>query len=163
MGVKKKQKNRHTKKGHQKKTKKKMACVLEPHRRPGQAATAESMSVVACTLCTAPLAGRHSLTVQRASRMLEAVLDATQLTGADRALVERAFQPDPIPTENENREEELAVVREAIVAHTDAALEADVPEAAEALMCVLESTTGKRRGARQVPRFRVAARGAVRT
>ena len=69
-----------------------MACVLEPHRRPGQAATAESMSVVACTLCTAARAGRHSLTVQRASRMLEAVLDATQLTGADRVLVERAFR-----------------------------------------------------------------------
>ena len=73
-------KNRKT--ATQKKGTKKMACVLEPHRRPGPAATAESMSVVACTLCTAALAGRHSLTVQRASRMLEAVLDAPQLTGA---------------------------------------------------------------------------------
>jgi hypothetical protein len=39
---------------------------------------------------------------------------------------------------NGKREQELMLVREAIVANTDAALEADVPKAAEALLKVLE-------------------------
>ena len=75
--------------------------------------------------------------------------------------MKRAFQPsrkplDPVATLrgfaqglNGKREQELMIVREAIVACTDPALEADVPKAAEAMMCVLEfcelrdETTGR--------------------
>jgi hypothetical protein len=79
-----------------------------------------------------------------------AVLDGTQLTAAERGLVERAFQVAKVPMDpiatlrgfaaglNGKREQELMVIREAIVACTDPALEADVPSAAEAMMCVLE-------------------------
>jgi hypothetical protein len=93
--------------------------------------------------------------------MLDCVLASTELTEPERALVLRAFQPANAPLDpltvlrgfaqglNGKREQELMVIREAIVANTDPALEADVPSAAEALMCVLElfeykdETTGR--------------------
>ena len=111
-------------------------------------ATVESLSVIACALCTA--AGGHGLIVPLAERMLDNVLEATRLTEPERALVKRGFQQartslDPLATLrgfaaglNGKREQELMLVREAIVACTDPALEADVPNAAEALLSVLE-------------------------
>ena len=111
-------------------------------------ATVESLSVIACALCTA--AGGHAPFAAAAGLMLDNVLEATSLTEPERALVKRGFQPartslDPLATLrgfaaglNGKREQELMLVREAIVANTDPALEADVPAAAEAMMCVLE-------------------------
>jgi hypothetical protein len=125
----------------------------------GPWATVESLSVVACALCTA--AGGHAHMEAHARLMLGAVLDGTQLTGAERGLVERAFQVAKVPMDpiatlrgfaaglNGKREQELMLVREAIVACTDPTLEADVPRAAEAMLVVLEycerrdETTGR--------------------
>ena len=79
--------------------------------------------------------------------MLDGVLDATPLAEPERALVKRGFQQaktplDPVATLrgfaaglNGKREQELMLIREAIVACTDPALEADVPAAAESMMC----------------------------
>jgi hypothetical protein len=115
----------------------------------GPWAAVENLIVVACALCTA--AGGHSCLVTTASLMLAAVLDSTSsVTGAERGLVERAFQMarvtmDPLVTLrgfaeglNGKREQELMVIREAIVACTDASLEADVGKAADAMLEVLE-------------------------
>jgi hypothetical protein len=111
-------------------------------------ATVESLGVVACALCTA--AGGHDPLVVVAMLMLGSVLDSTSLTECEREMVRRGFQVAKVPMDalgtlrgfaaglNGKREQELMVVREAIVACTDQALEADVPNAAEAMMCVLE-------------------------
>ena len=118
-------------------------------------ATVESLLVVACALCTA--AGGHTLIAPLAKSMLAAVLDsAPSLTNDERGLVERAFQPakaplDPLATLrgfatglNGKREQELMLVREALVANTDPALEADVPKAAEAMLRALETLEYRR-------------------
>jgi hypothetical protein len=114
----------------------------------GEWATVESLSVIACALCTA--AGGFPGLADTARLMLDGLLEATQLTDAERALAKRAFQQaktplDPVATLrgfaaglNGKREQELMIVREAIVACTDPSLEADVPNAAESMMCVLE-------------------------
>jgi hypothetical protein len=96
-----------------------------------------------------------------AIRMLGAVLDATRLSEREREMVERGFQVAKGPMDalgtlrgfaaglNGKREQELMLVREAIVACTDPALEADVAKAAEAMLEVLEfqeyrdETTGR--------------------
>jgi hypothetical protein len=108
-------------------------------------ATVENLSAIACALCTA--AGGHT---EFARLMLDAVVETTPLTEGERGFVKRAFQIsrepiDPVATLrgfgaglNGKREQELMLVREAIVACTDPALEADVPKAAEALLGVLE-------------------------
>ena len=111
-------------------------------------ATVDNLSAIACALCTA--AGGHTGFTASAKLMLESVLGATTLTEPERGFVRRAFQIskeplDPVSTLrgfaaglNGKREQELMVIREAIVVCTDPALEADVPNAAEAMMCVLE-------------------------
>jgi hypothetical protein len=115
-----------------------------PH---GGWASAKSLCVIACALCTA--AARHAPLVDTAALMLDSVLSPS-LTAIERKTVKCAFQHaraplDPLATLrgfaaglNGKREQELMLVREAIVACTDPALEADVPNAAESLMCVLE-------------------------
>jgi hypothetical protein len=114
----------------------------------GPWASLESVSVVACALCTA--AGGHQVFRNAARLMLDGLLASTELTELERVLVTRAFQQANVPLDplailrgfaqglNGKREQELMVVREAIVANTDQALEADVPKAAEALLKVLE-------------------------
>jgi hypothetical protein len=114
----------------------------------GPWASLESVSVVACALCTA--AGGHEVFRNAARLMLDGLLASTELTELERVLVTRAFQQANVPLDplailrgfaqglNGKREQELMVIREAIVANTDSALEADVPKAAEALLLVLE-------------------------
>ena len=114
----------------------------------GPWASVESLSVVACALCTA--AGGHEVFRSAAKLMLDGVLASTDLTELECALVTRAFQQANAPLDplavlrgfaqglNGKREQELMVIREAIVANTDSALEADVPKAAEALLKVLQ-------------------------
>ena len=114
----------------------------------GPWACVESMSVIACALCTA--AGGHASLKVVAAEMLAAVLESTELTEPDLSWVNRAFQQANVPLDplsvlrgfalglNGKREQELMVIREAIVANTDPALEADVPKAAEAFLVVLE-------------------------
>ena len=114
----------------------------------GPWASVENLSVIACALCTA--AGGHGSITAVARQMLDGVLASTELTEPERALVTRAFQQANVPLDplavlrgfaqglNGKREQELMVIREAIVANTDPALEADVPKAAEALLKVLE-------------------------
>ena len=122
-------------------------------------ATVDNLGAIACALCTA--AGGHTSLASTARLMLDGVLDATTLTEPERGLVRRVFRMsneplDPVATLrgfaaglNGKREQELMLIREAIVACTDPALEADVPAAAEAMMCVLElfeykdETTGR--------------------
>ena len=111
-------------------------------------ATVDNLGAIACALCTA--AGGHTGFTTSARLMLDGVLDATTLTEPERGFVRRAFQMskeplDPIATLrgfaaglNGKREQELMLIREAIVAYTDPALEADVPKAAEALLEVLD-------------------------
>ena len=111
-------------------------------------ATVDNLGAIACALCTA--SGGHTHLSAHARLMLDGVLDATQLTEDERGLVRRAFRVsheplDPIATLrgfaaglNGKREQELMLIREAIVACTDTALEADVPKAAEALLEVLD-------------------------
>jgi hypothetical protein len=120
----------------------------------GPWATVENLSVVACALCTA--AGGYAAFCSGARLMLAAVLDGTQLTKTERSLVERAFQRANVPMDplatlrgfaaglNGKREQELMVIREAIVANTDPALEADVPKAAEAMLRALETLEYRR-------------------
>ena len=112
----------------------------------GEWATVESLSVIACALCTA--AGAHQGLADTARLMLDALL--TRLTEPERALVKRGFQQAKVPLDpvatlrgfaaglNGKREQELMVIREVIVACTDPALEADVPNAAESMLCVIE-------------------------
>ena len=107
----------------------------------------ESLSVVACALCTA--AGGHAGLTMTAQLMLGDVLDATKLTEGERGLVSRAFQPARTPLDavatlrgfaaglHGKREQELMLVREVITACTDPALEADVVNAADAMLIVL--------------------------
>jgi len=87
--------------------------------------------------------------VQTARAMLSAFLDAACATNDERAVAEFAFQPsllDPLAVlrglveSNGTRQRELEMVREAIVACTDAAMEANVPLAAEEMLTVLENT-----------------------
>ena len=111
-------------------------------------ATVDNLSAIACALCTA--AGGHTHLSAHTRLMLDGVLDATTLSEPERGFVRRAFRVsseplDPIATLrgfaaglNGKREQELMLVREAIVACTDPALEADVPKAAEALLEVLD-------------------------
>ncbi len=115
----------------------------------GAWATVETLSVIACALCTA--AGGHEGFMVSARSMLRCVLDATALGEGERALVERAFQPSrtplaPVATLRGfaagligKREQELMLVREAIVECTDPALEADIDKAADALLRALET------------------------
>jgi hypothetical protein len=114
----------------------------------GEWATVESLSVIACALCTAT--GGFTGLADTARLMLDGLLEATPLTEPVRALVKRALQQaktplDPVATLrgfaaglNGKREQELMIVREVIVACTDPSLEADVPNAAEAMLTVLD-------------------------
>jgi hypothetical protein len=112
-------------------------------------AKVENLCAIACALCT--VAGGHAGFEASARLMLDAVLEATPLDDAQLALVRRAFQPprkplDPVATLrgfahglNGKREQELMLVREAIVACTDPALEADVVAAADAILKALDT------------------------
>jgi hypothetical protein len=110
--------------------------------------TAEQLCAVASALRTV-VADNETLVVVARS-MLVAFLDALHVTGDERAVAEFAFQPalalDPLAVllglaePNGARERELMMVREAVVACTDAALESSVPLAAEAMLRVLEYT-----------------------
>jgi hypothetical protein len=114
----------------------------------GPWATVETLSVVACALCTA--AGGHGAFCSAAMLMLDTVLDTANFSESERGLVKRAFQMAKVPLDplatlrgfaaglNGKREQELMMIREAIVACTDPALEADVPRAAEAMLKVFE-------------------------
>jgi hypothetical protein len=119
----------------------------------------ETVGIVACALCT--LASGHAPLVTVASLMFDSVLDATRLDAESREVARRAFVPARVPFDalaalrgfasglNGKREQELMVIREAIVACTDPVLEADVPSAAESMLAVLElfeykdETTGR--------------------
>jgi hypothetical protein len=115
----------------------------------GPWATLETTSVIACALCTA--AAGHAVFRVAAEQMLGALLDATQLTETERAFVKRAFQPARTPLAplavlgkraeglHGKREDELMHISEAIVACTKSSLEADVPQAAEAMLKALET------------------------
>ena len=121
-------------------------------------ATVDNLSAIACALCTA--AGGHAGFTTSARLMLESVIDATTLTEPERGFVKRAFQMskeplDPIATLrgfaaglNGKREQELMLIREAIVATTQPALDASVAKAAEALLVVLEYCERKDSGGR---------------
>ena len=122
-------------------------------------ATVDNLGAIACALCTA--SGGHAGLASTARLMLDTLLEATPLADPERGLVRRAFRMsneplDPVATLrgfaaglNGKREQELMVIREAIVACTDPALEADVPSAAESMLAVLElfeykdETTGR--------------------
>ena len=111
-------------------------------------ATVDSLCAIASALCTA--SGGHAGFTTSARLMLESVLEATPLIQAERSFVRRAFQMpkeplDPVATLrgfgeglNGKREQELMVIREALVVCTDPALDASVAKAAEALLVVLE-------------------------
>jgi hypothetical protein len=116
---------------------------------PGGAwAQAKNMEVIACALCTA--ASGHEAMAAVARGTLDRLIGATELTEGERRLVTFAFSRAREPMDplgvvrgyaeglNGKREQELMMVREAIVACTDPALEANVPKAAESLLCVLE-------------------------
>jgi hypothetical protein len=133
-----------------------VACIGEAQKHldrlienpNGKWNTLEKTSVIACALRTA--AGSHATLRCVAEQMLDALLDATRLTETERGFVKRAFQPakatlDPVAVLralaaglNGKREQELMLIREAIVACTDADKEADVVAAAESMMRVLE-------------------------
>jgi hypothetical protein len=110
---------------------------------------AGTMCTVASALRTAVDGDCPDVLMQTARAMLCAFLDAARATNDERAVAEFAFQPsllDPLAVlrglvePNGARERELEMVREAIVACTDAAFEANVPLAAEEMLAVLENT-----------------------
>ena len=114
-----------------------------------------SLSEIACALCTA--ASKHPAALVLAKEMLGQLVAASTMTDAEKEHATHGFQHakmtlDPLVKVralaeglSSKSEQELMVIREAIVANTDAALEADVPLAADALLSVLDY--GERRDA----------------
>ena len=110
---------------------------------------AKHMEVIACALCTA--ASGHALPIALAKSMLDKLLEVSELTEGEKQLASFAFNRAREPMDplgvvrgyaeglNGKRDQELMMVREAIVACTDPALEADVRNAAENLMKALDT------------------------
>jgi hypothetical protein len=138
---------------------KKVDRLLE--NRGGSWDTLDELATIACALCTAAAGDAAALVLTR--RMLDELLAASaSVTGEDqKAHVLRGFHHtkgssiDPLMVMagyaeglTGTRDQELMLVREAIVASTDAALEANVPKAAEALLKVLEHMEMRRSNGR---------------
>jgi hypothetical protein len=110
--------------------------------------TVVNVGEIACALCTA--ASEHGTLVAVAREMLGQLLCVSKMSGEEKEHAARGFQNaqtalDPLMKVkglaeglSGKREQELMVIREAIVANTDAALEADVRNAAEAMLLVLD-------------------------
>jgi hypothetical protein len=110
--------------------------------------TVESVGEVACALCTA--ASKHPAALALALELMKQLLGASQMSEEQKEHAARGFQYaqtalDPLMKVKGlaeglagKREQELMEIREAIVANTDAALEADVPKAAEHMLAVLD-------------------------
>ena len=110
--------------------------------------TVVNVGEIACALCTA--ASEHETLVAVAREMLGQLLCVSKMNGEQKEHAARGFQNaqtalDPLMKVkglaeglSGKREQELMVIREAIVANTDAALEADVRNAAEAMLLVLD-------------------------
>jgi hypothetical protein len=110
--------------------------------------TVVNVGEIACALCTA--ASEHETLVVVAREMLGQLLCVSKMSGEEKEHAARGFQHaqtalDPLMKVkglaeglSGKREQELMVIREAIVANTDAALEADVRNAAEAMLLVLD-------------------------
>jgi hypothetical protein len=110
--------------------------------------TVVNVGEIACALCTA--ASEHETLVAVAREMLGQLLCVSKMNGEQKEHAARGFQHaqtalDPLMKVkglaeglSGKREQELMVIREAIVANTDAALEADVRNAAEAMLLVLD-------------------------
>jgi len=103
---------------------------------------------IACALCTA--ASGHELPVALARTMLNQLLTASGMSEGEKQAASFGFgraseATDPVGVVrayaaglSSKREQELMMIREAITAHTDPALRADVPKAADALLVVLD-------------------------
>jgi phage/plasmid-associated DNA primase len=110
--------------------------------------TVVNVGEVACALCTA--ASRHPAALALARELLGQLLGASQMSEEQKEHAARGFQHakttlDPLMKVKGlaeglagKREQELMAIRDAIVANTDATLEADVPKAAEHLLKVLD-------------------------
>jgi hypothetical protein len=110
--------------------------------------TVVNVGFIACALCTA--ASRHPSALALAREMLDQLLGASKMSEDQKEHAARGFQHarktlDPLMKVkglaeglSGKREQELMVIRDAIVAHTDPALEADVPKAAEHMLAVLD-------------------------
>jgi hypothetical protein len=110
--------------------------------------TVVNVGFIACALCTA--ASRHPGALALAREMLDQLLGASKMNEDQKEHAARGFQHarktlDPLMKVkglaeglSGKREQELMVIRDAIVAHTDTALEADVPKAAEHMLAVLD-------------------------
>jgi hypothetical protein len=110
--------------------------------------TVVSVGEIACALCTA--ASKHETMVPVAREMLAQLLGASKMSEDEKEHAARGFQHaqtelDPLMKVKGlaaglagKREQELMVIREAITANTDPALEADVPKAAEHMLRVLD-------------------------
>ncbi len=110
--------------------------------------TIVNIGFVACALCTA--ASKHPTMVAVATEMLAQLLSASTMSATEKEHASFGFRHanakiDPLGTVrgyaeglSGKRDQELMLTREAIVACTDPALEADIPKAAEALLEVLQ-------------------------
>jgi hypothetical protein len=110
--------------------------------------TVVTVGEIACALCTA--ASKHPGALALASEMLAQLLGVSRMSEDQKEHAARGFQHaktthDPLTKVrglaeglSGKREQELMVIRDAIVANTDAALEADVPKAAEHMLAVLD-------------------------
>ena len=140
---------------------KKVDRLLE--NRGGSWDTLDELATIACALCTSAARDVAALVLTR--RMLDELLAASaSVTGEEqKAHVLRGFHHtkggnasiDPLMVMagyaeglTGTRDQELMLVREAIVANTDPALEANVPNAAEALLKVLEHMEMRRSNGR---------------
>jgi hypothetical protein len=106
-----------------------------------------SLGEVACALCTA--ASKHPTALAVAKEMYDRLVAASTMTDAEKEHAARGFQHaktalDPLMKVrglaeglSGKSEQELMVIRDAITAHTDPALEADVHKAAEHMLKVL--------------------------
>ena len=110
--------------------------------------TVVNVGEVACALCTA--ASKHPGALALAREQLGQLMGASKMSEAQKEHAARGFQHaqtalDPLMKVKGlaeglagKREQELMAIRDAIVANTDAALEADVPKAAEHMLKVLD-------------------------
>jgi hypothetical protein len=110
--------------------------------------TVDNVGEVACALCTA--ASRNPGALALAREMLGQLLCVSKLSEEQKEHAVRGFQYaqtalDPLMKVkglaeglSGKREQELMAIRDAIVANTDATLEADVPKAADRMLNVLD-------------------------
>ena len=111
--------------------------------------TVIDVGFIASALCTA--ASRHVEMLPVAKAMLAQIIGASRMSDAEKQHAANGFQHgraalDPLGTVRAyaegllaKRDQELMVIREAIVANTRPALEADVPNAAENLLKALDT------------------------